>query len=544
MSDLEYRCPACHGSVDPAGDNCPICGAPLAHAIVHAAARETIFPEPILVRHAEDTPAVAMHPTMHMHKNTAPTVSAGVYGEEEDTMPHIPAPQAIRPTDHQTAPAETPDSQAVSASDANTAVQKLHTDGAPSAVETQKDTPLRYVVVGGGVAGLHAAEAIRETDPQGEITLLCGEQIPPYRRTALSRELSACATRDGLALRTKEQYRAARIRVLCDATVTDVDVSAQTVRTVAEVLPYDRLVLAVGSEPVHPTVSGQSLAGVLTLRELADARALLRRLPYLERVAILGGGLLGVSLACTLAREGCLVTLVESSHALLPDLLHRSTAAELARILADGGIDLRLGVACTHIQGRDRVIGIVTEDGHTTPCDSVLLCCGTRPRTALARLLGIPSEQGIPTDAYLQTPLPHIWACGDCVHTTLPAGVHRNWQFAVESGEAAGKNAAGAAQPFRPRLTPVVLPVFDEKLCAVGDCGQDKRETYHIVSHQTAGARGFSEFFFRADRLVGASVIGADPNIAALVDAVEKGLPLAEFFATHAFRMQGAPTLA
>lgn len=547
MSECEYRCPTCGGSVPPLGETCPICGSALTTTIVHTNERESIFPEPILVRHAEDEPAIPMDPTAHMKENTAPTISAGVYGEngvtapktstggytEAEDTPTIPEPKII---DLSERTKKTP------AEDAGTRyAQQESTDPMPMNITS---TPLRYVVVGGGVAGLNAAEAIREADPAGHITLVCGEPVPPYRRTALSRELSACATREGLALRTPDQYREARIEVLCDATVTDIDPVAQTVRTVAEVLPYDRLVLAVGSTPLLPPISGLSLAGVLTLRELSDGRALLRRLPYLERVAILGGGLLGIEMALTLAKEGCLVTIVESAPTLLSGILHQSTANELARTLTEAGITLRLGVRCTHIQGRDRVIGIVTEDGRSSPCDGVLVCCGTEPRTALSRLLGLPCERGIPANEYLATPIPNIWACGDCVATTLPAGVRHNWQFAVESGKAAGKNAAGTKEVFAPRMTPVVLPVFDQVLCAVGDCGQHQDTTYHIVSYQTAGGRDFAEFFFRADRLVGASLLADAPDVAALVDAVDEGVSLADFFATHAFRAQGSTVLA
>lgn len=484
MPETEFFCPACHAVADAKATHCVLCGAPLTHVGVRTVKRDPIFPEPILVRHADRDPAFPMDSTAHMEENCAPVAAqfVQVHNEKEQVID----------------------------------------------LATRVRACTRYLILGGGIAALTAAESIRSSDASGEIVMLSGESRLPYRRPRLARQLGRNADFPAVALRTEEDFAAANITVHTDCPAERIDAAAHLVFCPQGAISYDKCILALGSTPKSTPLAG---VGVYTLHDFAD----IEDFPHAEHVLVIGGGLCGIEAAVALAQHGKTVTLTEAEPTLLPRMLHRTTAAQLARKLRALGITVLTDTYCEQsAKGADGV-HVMASNGKRLVADAVLLTNGRVPKDLVG---GAARDVGFLVNANMETSLPDVYACGDCVQFADGTPC-MGWQFAVESGEIAGARAAGKDACYTARPHPVLLELGDCALCMVGDCGASTARAYRIVSYGETDSRAFAEYFFADGKLVGAATIAKKPDITLLTDAVARGLSESAFFATHAFCATG-----
>ena len=157
---------------------------------------------------------------------------------------------------------------------------------------------MRYVIIGNGVAGIHAAEAIRHLDADGPITLISDESFPPYCRPMISLVLEGVAAREQLPVRSDRFYELLKIEPLLGERVVGLDTRNRTVSLPSgRVVPYDRLLIASGADPRPVTAPGSDLAGIFPMRTEAHVCAMLETLPRVKRALVLGGGLVGFKAA-------------------------------------------------------------------------------------------------------------------------------------------------------------------------------------------------------------------------------------------------------
>jgi 3-phenylpropionate/trans-cinnamate dioxygenase ferredoxin reductase subunit len=359
----------------------------------------------------------------------------------------------------------------------------------------------RIVVIGAGQAGSALVARLRARGETGEITLIGDEPVPPYQRPPLSKGyLLGEVGVDRLFLRGPTFYADQGIALRLGQPVTAIDRAARQVHLGDAALAYDQLALTTGSLPRRlPTAIGGDLAGVFTIRTLADIDALRPEVTPGRRVVIVGGGYIGLEAAAVCAKLGLTVTVVEMA----PRILNRVAAPETAdhiRALHRGhGVTILEGTGLARLTGAGgAVAAAMLADGRNLPADLVIVGIGILPATALAEAAGLAIENGIRTDAFGRTSDPQIWAAGDCA--SFPWGDGRlrleSVQNAIDQAEAVADNMLGAETPYRP------VPWFwsdqyDCKLQIAGlNTGYDR-----IVTRGPEG-EAVSFWYFRGDRLL------------------------------------------
>ena len=364
------------------------------------------------------------------------------------------------------------------------------------------------LVVGAGQAGHQLAVSLREAGHAGPVTLVGAEADPPYQRPPLSKGfLAGTVPAEALALRRPEFYRQRDITVRCGDAVTAVTGGTAVLASGAS-LAFDRLALTPGAAPRRLTVPGADLAGVLTLRDVADARALAAALATATRVVVVGGGFIGLEAAAAARTRGLDVTVVETADRLIA----RAVAPLVSDFYRDAhtrrGTRVLLGSAVDALNGTDGRVGAVhLADGTVLPADLVVVGIGVVPRTALAEQLGLRCAGGIVVDAYARTSDPAIVAAGDA--TVLPNPMTGLGTVRLESVQNAVDQAKVAAATLTGRLEPyAAVPWFwsdqdDLKLQIAGlSYGFDQ----HVLRGSPAQER-FSVLYYRDGRLIAVDAV-------------------------------------
>ncbi|MTH79612.1 FAD-dependent oxidoreductase [Paracoccus aestuariivivens] len=264
------------------------------------------------------------------------------------------------------------------------------------------------VIVGAGQGGFQAAASLRTEGHGGPITLIGAEPGLPYQRPPLSKAYLKSGEEEALQLRPASFFEKNCIDLMPETRIEGIDRTAARITACGRNIAYDHLVLATGTRNLRPPIPG--LERALDLRTLADARKLRDALPGKRRVAVIGGGFIGLEFAAVARRLGHEVTVAEAA----PRLMSRAVSPEIStRFLAMHrglGVDIRLGSAVTEVTDE----GIALTDGAFVDADLVLLAAGVVPNIELATEAGLATANGVVTDARLLTSDPAISALGDC----------------------------------------------------------------------------------------------------------------------------------
>lgn len=309
------------------------------------------------------------------------------------------------------------------------------------------------IVVGAGQAGASVVARLRTQGFDGDVTLIGEEPFPPYQRPPLSKAyLLGEMDRERLYLRPESYYAEQDITLHLGAPVTAIDPVARRLTVGVHTLTYDDLVLTTGSTPRRlPAAIGGDLDGVLMVRGLQDVDAMAPRFAAGARVLIVGGGYIGLEAAAVAAKRGLQVTLVEMADRILQRVAAPQTSDFFRDLHMRHGVDLREGVGLDHLTGdAGVVVGAVLSDGSTLNVDFVLVGVGIAPNTTLAEAAGVRLDNGIATDAFGRTSVPHIWAAGDCA--SFPRnGQHMRLESvgnAIDQAECVADNILGADKPY------------------------------------------------------------------------------------------------
>lgn len=290
-------------------------------------------------------------------------------------------------------------------------------------VAVMNDVTARIVIVGAGHAGGSAGALLRQYGWKGPITLIGAEPVAPYQRPPLSK---AWLTGDGdlssLMLRPSAFYAANGIALRASSQATGIDRASQTVKLgTNERVPYDHLILALGARPRNLAVPGRDLNGVLELRTLADADRLKAALRPGTRLAVIGGGYIGLEIAASARSLGADVVVIEREARLLARVASPPLSEFFHRRHEAGGVRIVLSGAVETIEGTaGRVTGVCLSDGSTVPCDVALIGIGAVPNDELAHAAGLECADGIIVDITAHTSDPTIHAIGDCTRRPLP----------------------------------------------------------------------------------------------------------------------------
>ncbi|NRP72313.1 Anthranilate 1,2-dioxygenase system ferredoxin--NAD(+) reductase component [Ensifer psoraleae] len=308
------------------------------------------------------------------------------------------------------------------------------------------------VIVGAGECGARAAFALREKGFDGEITLIGAEPHLPYERPPLSK--------DGLAgaeppqyVAAAERYQDAGITVLTEAPVETLDREQKKVRLAdGRLIGYDRLLLATGARPRAFPGAPENSERIRMLRTHADAAAIRPMLLPGRKLAILGGGFIGLELAATARKLGADVILVEG----LPRVLSRGVPEEIAAVVAERhrreGVEIVCGAKIAALEEEGGRARVLFADGGGVSADLVIVGIGAVPNTELAEAAGLAIDNGIAVDERLSTSDPDIFAAGDCCSFPVSHYGGRRvrleaWRNAQEQGTLVANNLIGGVEP-------------------------------------------------------------------------------------------------
>ncbi len=360
------------------------------------------------------------------------------------------------------------------------------------------------VIIGGGIAGLSAAEAARSTSAQARIVLLTREAELPYYRLNLTRYLAGEIAPDELPVHPGIWYQEKNIEVRFNTEVTAIDVNAKQLRIKdGDALSYDRLILAMGAHPFVPPVAGINRQNVVTLRHKKDADWILGNCKAGTRCVVVGGGVLGLEIAAALVRQQVSVSLIEGFGWLLPRQLNQQASDYLETSVKELGIELVLGARIKQFDGDESVRTVVLETGENIAADMVVVAAGVRTNSYLARLAGLEVKEGVVVDHQLRTAHEDIFAAGDLAeHQSVCYGT---WAPAQYQGRIAGINAAGGDVSFGGIPRSNILKVLGVDMLSIGNVHPDDAS---YRTFEQADAEHYAEVIFRDDRLVGAILVG------------------------------------
>ncbi|MBC7740499.1 MAG: FAD-dependent oxidoreductase [Candidatus Saccharibacteria bacterium] len=308
------------------------------------------------------------------------------------------------------------------------------------------------VVIGAGQAGAAVVARLRSGGHSGAITLIGAEPHPPYQRPPLSKAyLLGEMDAERLWLRGPEFYADHQIALRLGQAVTAIDPVGKTVSLGSESLAYDELVLTTGSTPRHlPASVGGNLAGVYTVRTLADVDAMQAEFVAGRRLVIVGGGYIGLEAAAVARKLGLDVTVLEMAPRILQRVASPETSDYFRALHQAHGVQILESTGLDRLLGEGRVTGARLADGREITADFVIVGVGVLPGTGLCDAAGIALENGIRTDSFGRTSQRHIWAAGDCASFPWAEGRLRLESVgnAIEQAEAVADNIRGAGVPY------------------------------------------------------------------------------------------------
>ncbi len=312
------------------------------------------------------------------------------------------------------------------------------------------DAPGRIVIVGGGAAGFAAAEMLRRQGFGGSIVMLSADAAPPVDRPNLSKDyLAGNAPEDWLPLRPDDFYAEAAIDLRLNAEVTSIDTNARNVVVAGGTsIPYDRLLLATGAEPVRLPIPGADQPHVHVLRSLGDCRAIIELAKGARRAIVIGASFIGLEAAAALRARDIEVHVVGLEQRPMERVLGPQMGDFVRALHEEHGAIFHLGDTVVAIDGKRATL----KSGGTIEADIVVVGVGVRPRLALAERAGLTLDRGVVVDAYLEASIPGIYAAGDIARWPDPHSGENirveHWVVAERQGQAAARNMLGQRETF------------------------------------------------------------------------------------------------
>ncbi len=357
-----------------------------------------------------------------------------------------------------------------------------------------KSDKIRYLIIGNSAGGIGAAEAIRELDRNGKITIISDEPYPAYSRPLISEHLFEGRPLERMLYRPADFYEKNSIQTIFGEKVSEIDFSGHGLKLKSgKKLEWQKLLLATGGSPIVPKMKGGDAKGVFTFTKLDDAKAIdkfLNKRKGETRALVIGGGLIGVSATEALVKRGVTVTVVEMKDWILNTILDDEGAELEAKALVAADVEIITGhtVAKINKDKSGAVDGAVLDDGRKIACDLVVVAIGVTPRLELAD--GLKTNRGIIVDRTMKTSQPDVYACGDVAEAyDFVFGENRVtpvWPNAYVGGRVAGQNMAGSKAEYQGGTAMNSLKYFGVNIVSAGMVSPPDKG-YDVVIHRGDG---------------------------------------------------------
>lgn len=351
----------------------------------------------------------------------------------------------------------------------------------------------KYLIIGNSAGGIAAAEAIREMDKAGEITIISDEPYPAYSRPLISEYLAKRCPLERMLFRPADFYEKNNIRTFLGKKAQHLDIDKHIVELESgEKIRWEKLLLATGGLPIVPEIEGIGLKGVFTFTKLDDAKAIDEFLSHYGikvRAIVIGGGLIGVGVTEALVKRGIEATIVEMKERILNTILDEEGSTLEEKTLTEAGVEIitghTVGKIGSYLPGE--ATGVTLDDTRPIPCELVIVAIGVRPRLDLATGTGIKVNRGIVVDRRMATSNPEVFACGDVAEAhDFIYGENRLtpiWPNAYMGGRVAGFNMAGVPTEYSGGTAMNSLKYFDLAVASAGMVNPPD-DSYEVISNR------------------------------------------------------------
>jgi len=352
---------------------------------------------------------------------------------------------------------------------------------------------IKYLIIGNSAGGMGAAEAIREVDKVGTITIISDEPYHVYSRPLISEYLSEKCPLERMLFRPPDFYEGNNIQAILGQKVTGLDTDKHDIKLEdGRIITWEKLLLATGGLPIIPKIDGIGRKGVFTFTTLDDAKAIDQFLNHCHgkvRSVVIGGGLIGVSVTEALVRRGVDVTVVEMKEQILNTILDEEASALVETSLKQSGVKIITGNIVSKVSSYlpGEATGVTMDDGRPIPCDMIIVAIGVQPRTGLVSNIGIKINRGIIVNRHMATSSPGVYACGD-VAEAYDFIYDENrlapiWPNAYIGGRVAGFNMAGIPTEYQGGTAMNSMKYFGINIVSAGIVAT-LDDSYEVISQK------------------------------------------------------------
>jgi NAD(P)H-nitrite reductase large subunit len=348
----------------------------------------------------------------------------------------------------------------------------------------------KYLIIGNSAGGIGAAEAIREVDKEGSLAIVSDEPYPAYSRPLIAKYLAGERSLERILYRPADFYVRNNILFLPGKKVTHLELDDRTAQLEdGEQICWEKLLLAAGGMPIVPKIEGIANKGVFNFATFDDARAIGKFLESgTNKAVVIGGGLIGISVAEALMKRGVEVTIIELKERILNTILDERASLMGEKVIRQAGVAIITGHIVTEISGTQAAEGIILDNGEVIPCDLVVVAIGVLPRTRLALDAGLKVNRGIMVDHHMAGSYQDVYSCGDVAEAyDFVYGENRLtpiWPNAYVGGRIAGYNMAGVEAEYPGGTAMNSLNYFGIDIISAGMPTPPNNNSYEVISKQ------------------------------------------------------------
>jgi nitrite reductase (NADH) large subunit len=386
---------------------------------------------------------------------------------------------------------------------------------------------MNFLIVGSGPAGIFAAEAIRKRGKESPVTIVTAAENLAHSPVMLSYWMAGHFAREVLFFRDPSWFEKTMIDVRPGSPAASVNLSSRRlVLADGKEVNYDRLLIATGASPISLLIPGIKSKGVASLRTLHDAETILEESHGVRDVVIIGGGFIGLKLACHLKERGLNVTVLEKESKLAVRMLDRKASKIIEENLRKEGIGIETNVEVAEaLHERGWVTGVKTKEGLTFTCQRIIVAVGVRPNVQWLAGSGIEISGGILVNERMETNVPGVYAAGDAAMTldsiTSERENNATWPSATRQGIIAGTNMAGGNLTHASNFSMNALNLFGLQMVAAGHSYYEESGEMNILLEEREDC--YRKIVMKGGRIIGFLLIGDISGAGLLLSRMKRG---------------------
>lgn len=391
---------------------------------------------------------------------------------------------------------------------------------------------IKYLIIGGGVAGTTAAETIRQLDPAGSCAIVSDEPYRLYSRIMLSKPnfFLEKIPFGQIWLKQEDWYAQHNVSLIAGKKAATLDI-AEKIVTLDDgtALQYDKLLLATGTCVRPWTVPGSDKNGIFYLRTLDHAKQIIAKVKTAKRAVVIGGGFIGFEMCDMLRLAGIDVTLILREPHFWDPMLDEASGRMIEQALERGGVKILRNTEVREVVGKDSVEKVILKDDKELPCDMIVAGIGTYCPIEWTAGSSIKTNRGIVTDEYLATSALDVWAAGDAAEfkdIVLGEQIQLgNWANAQMQGKIAARNMCGMHEEFR-LVSFYVTGGFGITIAFAGDVRPSNERT--IITRSARDNSSLSRIILGNGKIVGATMVNNTKELATIAKLIEKGVDMTD----------------